>query len=299
MTRRAFTARSITRYIVLNEPRSGSSWLQEISQMHPGIKVQFELDLDAGDAALACKQCLRPWTPDSKRPALLPAKLHPPLACGMTTFASDNRIADLRALARRAGARLVVLLRRDHLAQAVSSYLHFNRDRFGPDVQRPVDWDAQELRRAVAEHRQAYARLLRMAAESGRPAHLVFYEDLVADAGAVWRGLQAFLGVPAVAVSGIAALERRSTSKPPAHYLRHLELLQKELAGTPLGDALRDGGPGGGGGTGAAGGLGAEFARVCRVYGRGGLLSWRLHTCEGGEAVGWADDGPTGARREA
>jgi hypothetical protein len=38
----------VTRYIVLNEPRSGSSWLQEISQMHPDIQAlmidsKFEL----------------------------------------------------------------------------------------------------------------------------------------------------------------------------------------------------------------------------------------------------------------
>jgi hypothetical protein len=28
-------------YIVINEARSGSSWLQEISQMHPGIKASL------------------------------------------------------------------------------------------------------------------------------------------------------------------------------------------------------------------------------------------------------------------
>ena len=41
-------------YIVINEPRSRSSWLQEISQMHPGVKVQ--LDLAAGDAALHLRE---------------------------------------------------------------------------------------------------------------------------------------------------------------------------------------------------------------------------------------------------
>ena len=42
----------VSRYIVVNEARSGSSWPQEISQMHPGIKVQFKLDLQYGPVHL-------------------------------------------------------------------------------------------------------------------------------------------------------------------------------------------------------------------------------------------------------
>ena len=54
--------------------------------MHPGIKVQFELDMEKGDDALSCRQCLRPTIPNTKYAQRLPTKLHPPLACGMTLF---------------------------------------------------------------------------------------------------------------------------------------------------------------------------------------------------------------------
>jgi hypothetical protein len=76
----------VTRYVVINEPRTGSSWLQEVSQMHPGVKVQFELDMEKGNDALLCRQCTRPTVPNSKYTKRLPPKLHPPLACGMTLF---------------------------------------------------------------------------------------------------------------------------------------------------------------------------------------------------------------------
>eukprot|EP00292_Cryptomonas_paramecium_P024464 CAMPEP_0113682118 /NCGR_PEP_ID=MMETSP0038_2-20120614/12443_1 /TAXON_ID=2898 /ORGANISM="Cryptomonas paramecium" /LENGTH=150 /DNA_ID=CAMNT_0000601067 /DNA_START=77 /DNA_END=525 /DNA_ORIENTATION=+ /assembly_acc=CAM_ASM_000170 len=103
-----------SKYIVLNEPRSGSSWLQEISMMHPGVMVQFELDYLAGDAALSCQQCLRK-APDSKHPSRLPRKLFPPLACGMTMFGGNNQFSDVSSLAARHNASLVIVLRRDHL----------------------------------------------------------------------------------------------------------------------------------------------------------------------------------------
>jgi hypothetical protein len=163
--------------------------------MHPGVKVQFELDLAAGDAALACHQCRRPQVPNSKNASRLPRKWHPPLACGMTLFGANNRLPEVAALAARHAARLVVVLRRNHLAHAVSAYLHFNQPRRSPPKALPgappppppppapdlwVPWGEQELRRAVGEHAQAYDRLAAYAAAAGRPAHFVFYEDLKA-----------------------------------------------------------------------------------------------------------------------
>eukprot|EP00292_Cryptomonas_paramecium_P020080 CAMPEP_0113675226 /NCGR_PEP_ID=MMETSP0038_2-20120614/7890_1 /TAXON_ID=2898 /ORGANISM="Cryptomonas paramecium" /LENGTH=179 /DNA_ID=CAMNT_0000591961 /DNA_START=753 /DNA_END=1289 /DNA_ORIENTATION=+ /assembly_acc=CAM_ASM_000170 len=178
--------------------------------MHPGAMVQFELDYLAGDAALSCRQCRRPLTPNSKNASRLPRKLFPPLACGMTMFASSNEIPDVSSLAARHNASLVIVLRRDHLAHAVSSYLHFARPAGGPA--RPeisVPWSAHELRFAVDERRQAYDRLAMFPNATGRPAHFIFYEDLKRRPRAVWARLQEFLGLPAVDLPEIQTLERR------------------------------------------------------------------------------------------
>ena len=208
---------SPSRYIVINEARSGSSWLQEISMMHPGIKVQFELDMEHGPSALACKQCHRPETPDSKSPERIPPKIHPPQACGMTIIGTNNKVDEVRALASRHNASLVILLRKNHVAHAISSYRRFARAPPSPGAPRPdptVPWSWSELDRHAGDKRAAYHRLLSFAA-AGRPTHLVFYEDLEARPAAVWRALQAFLGVPQHDPPGIATLEPRSTARPP------------------------------------------------------------------------------------
>jgi hypothetical protein len=135
-------------YIVINEPRSGSSWLQEMSMMHPGIKVQFELDMMLGDSALRCMQCRRPRNPDTKHPERLPNKTHPPLACGMTIFGEPNSFREVSALAAAHNASLLLLLRRNHVARAISAHLHFGRIRYtGASVhRRNISWSVQELR---------------------------------------------------------------------------------------------------------------------------------------------------------
>ena len=116
--------------------------------MHPGIKVQFELDMQYGDAALSCKQCRRPLNPDSKHPDRLPPRLHPPLACGMTIFGGPNGFDEVAALAGARNASLVILLRRNHVAHAISAHLHFGRRRGAGGVAAEhvkVLWDAREL----------------------------------------------------------------------------------------------------------------------------------------------------------
>jgi hypothetical protein len=297
---------------VVNEPRSGSSWLQEISQTHPGVRVQFELGLEHGDDALACRRCARPSVPDSKRADRFPPRSRPPLACGMTVFGSANSPADVAALAARSGAALVVLLRVNHVAHAVSLFRHFN------NLARPVAaaWDADaatepvlvpwgsgELVRAVEASRAAYAHLLRFPAAGRQPAHLVFYEDLKQRPAAVWAALQAFLGLPppptpppaeagAGGGGGLEMLEQRSSDRPSIRYLERLAELQAELAGEDWGDMLRD--PAFDDAVDAA----AAFAEACRLH-PAADLSWRgapscAAAAAGGGAAGGAASAPLG-----
>ena len=273
---------------MLNEARSGSSWLQEMSASHPGIKVQFELDLRLGDAALACKRCDRPDVPDSKRAsaggAPTPPKLHPPAACGMTAFGSANAFSAVADLAARRGAALVVLLRLNHVAHAVSSYRHFNWPR-------PAWLDAAQLARAVEEARQANARLEAFPARTGRPAHLIFYEDMKRRPAAVWAALQRFLGLPAAAASAaeddaLRLLERRASDRPAIHYLANLTGLQAELGAADWGDMLLDPDYD------AAVNATEAFERVCRLH-PAAEMSWRAHACVDGALrplEGWEDE---------
>ncbi len=115
--------------------------------MHPGIKVQFELDMMYGDSALRCMQCRRPRNPDTKHPERLPVKIHPPLACGMTIFGEPNGFQEVAALAAAHNASLVLLLRRNHVAHAISAHLHFRpRGHHLPDqLDRNISWGDQEL----------------------------------------------------------------------------------------------------------------------------------------------------------
>mmetsp|Transcript_4294 Transcript_4294/g.12513 ORF Transcript_4294/g.12513 Transcript_4294/m.12513 type:complete len:307 (-) Transcript_4294:192-1112(-) len=250
--------------------------------MHPGAMVQFELDYLAGDAALSCRQCRRPLPPNSKNASRLPRKLFPPLACGMTMFGGNNQFSDVSSLATRHNASLVIVLRRDHLAHAVSSFLHFSRPPMKPGENRSdvsVPWNAHELRFAVDELSQSYDRLTMFPNATGRPAHFIFYEDLKRRPRAVWARLQEFLGLPAVDLPEIQTLERRSTSKPSELYLERLSELRRDLNGTALGDALAHPGT-------AADkiDLGREFAGLCARF-PGARMSWRLGRCEGGRAV--------------
>ena len=237
--------------------------------MHPGVRVQFELDLARGDDALQCRQCSRPHVPDSKRAQSAPPRLHPPLACGLTMFGSANRVDDVATLASKHGAVLLVLLRINHVAHAISLYRHIRRSINQPPElafllkQRasdttdsaadqaaaaaaadtaPVPWGAGELWRAVEESRGAYARLLGFPAAAGRPAHLLFYEDLKRDPAAVWAALQRFLGLPPTPsgpdAGRLAALERRSSDRPAILYLERLGELQAELGGEEWADML-------------------------------------------------------------
>jgi hypothetical protein len=285
---------------VVNEPRSGSSWLQEISQTHPGVLVQFELGLEHGDDALACRRCARPNVPDSKRPHRFPSRSHPPLACGMTIFGSANRPADVAELAARNDAALVVLLRLNHVAHAVSLFRHFHRmvrplaaDPGADTAVEPVlvPWGSRELLRAVEASREAYAHLLHFPVAARQPAHLIFYEDLKQHPAAVWASLQAFLGLtppptpPPADWDGLEMLEQRSSDRPSIQYLEHLAELQAELGGEEWGDMLRD--PAFDDAVDAA----AAFAEACRLH-PAANLSWRgAASCAAAATAGGGDGG--------
>ena len=246
--------------------------------MHPGIKVQFELDMEFAPSALTCKQCHRPSNPNSKFPERLPPKLHPPQACGMTLFGSSNRVEDVRALADQHNASLVVLLRRNHVAHAISSYRHFLRlPRGASRRDATVPWSFAELDEAARKAKSAYDRLLAFA-DAGRPTHLVFYEDLKARPAEVWDRLQAFLGLPRRELPSIGELEARSTSRPSIEYLERLPELRALAAGSEWEGALADAGHD------ARLDLEAEFRAVCARRPAAGL-SWRRHACVAGQAV--------------
>ena len=246
--------------------------------MHPGVKVQFELDMEFGPSALMCKQCRRPSNPNSKFPERLPPKTHPPQACGMTIFGSNNKVEEVRTLADQHNASLVILLRRNHVAHAISSYRHFLRlPRGALRLEITVPWSFAELDQAARNSKTGYDKLLTFA-DAGRPTHLIFYEDLKARPAEVWDRLQAFLGLPRLELPNIGELEARSTSRPSVEYLERLPELRALAVGSEWEGALAD-----------AGyddrlDLDAEFRAICA--GRpAAALSWRRHACVRGQAV--------------
>ena len=81
--------------------------------------------------------------PDTKHPQRLPYKTHPPLACGMTI--GPNSFWEVSALAADHNASLVLLLRRNHVAHAISAHLQFRPRSSNLLADRNISWDAREL----------------------------------------------------------------------------------------------------------------------------------------------------------
>ena len=246
--------------------------------MHPDIKVQFELDMEHGPSALVCKQCRRPKNPNTKFPERLPAKTHPPRACGMTIFGGNNKVEAVATLAALHNASLVIILRKNHVAHAISAYRHFTRVPRGQSRRDlSVPWTWNQLAKYAAEKRAAYDKLLSYAG-AGRPTHLIFYEDLKARPAEVWDRLQAFLGLPRRELPNIGELEAKSTSKPSVEYLSRLGELREQAAGSEWAGMLADGGYD------ERLDLDGEFAAVCARFPQA-ALSWRRQTCAGGKVV--------------
>ena len=200
--------------------------------MHPGIKVQFELDLEYAESALHCKQCRRPRSPDSKFPERLPAKTHPPQACGMTIFGGSNKPEEVKKAAAIQNSSVVILLRKNHVAHAISSYRHFTK--VPPWMSRAditVPWDWNVFLEEVTQRKNAYEKLLTYIGAAPR-THLIFYEDLKARPAEVWDALQDFLSIPRHPVPNIAELEAKSTSRPSVQYLTQLSELRKQSVGS-------------------------------------------------------------------
>jgi hypothetical protein len=246
--------------------------------MHSGIKVQFELDMEHGPAALMCKQCHRSENPNTKFPDRLPPKSHPPKACGMTIFGGNNSPHEAQALAAQHNASLVILLRKNHVAHAISAYRHFTRvPRGASRKDLAVPWTFDELSKNAEDKRSGYNKLVSFAGAQ-RPTHLIFYEDLKARPSEVWDRLQAFLGLPRQELPDIGALEAKSTSKPSIEYLSRLGEIQAQAAGTEWAGMLSDDG------FDERLDLDGEFAAICARFPRA-ALSWRRHACVDGKAL--------------
>ena len=208
----------------------------------------------------------------------------------MTFFGSSNTFSDVAGLAGRHDAVLVILLRVNHVAHAISSYRHFNKPMIHK-LQRDgrvslqaskisieqVPWGAAELARAVEEARQSYARLLQFPSRTSRPSHLIFYEDLKRHPGAVWLALQRFLGAEPMVMDGLVMLEARSSNRSAIGYLKDLPALQAELGGEEWADMLFNAEYD------DAVNVSMAFEEACRLYHEANI-SWRLHTCTGGVA---------------
>ena len=196
----------------------------------------------------------------------------------MTIFGSSNKVEEVRTLADQQNASLVILLRKNHVAHAISSYRHFLRlPRRASRRDITVPWGFAELDEAARKMRRGYDQLLAFA-DAGRPTYLIFYEDLKARPAEVWDRLQAFLGLPRRKLPNIGELEARSTSRPSIKYLRRLPELRVLAAGSEWEGALADAGHD------DRLDLEAEFRAVCARR-PAAALSWRRHACVAGRAV--------------
>jgi hypothetical protein len=215
----------IRSYFVVNEPRTGSSWLQEVSYYHSAIKVQFELDFINSFDALRCQQCTRPKVPNSKYTSKIPSKSHPPKACGMTVFGKANNIGNVCEAAKKHDAYLVLLLRMNHVAHAISMYFAFESRK---KVQKSVPWDFHTLSREVSAMRLGFENLQRFISGVNVPTYIVFYENMKREPEQVWDGLQSFLKLPESSNHrNLAQLHPKARSGNSLSYLRNLTMLRE------------------------------------------------------------------------
>ena len=123
-------------------------------------------------------------------------------------------------------------------------------------------------------------RLLQVSGRVGRPAHLIFCEDLKRHPAEVWAALQRFLGLPAVVTGGIDTLERKASNRPSIDYLLDLPVqgMQAELGGEDWRDMLLQVDPSYHHDDDEAVNVTEAFAEACRLYPEG-LHSWRGHGC--------------------
>jgi len=284
---RRYAERTARRYIVVNEARSGSSWLQEISITHPGVKVQFELDMNMAPDALTCSQCHRPSSvgnspviANSKNMHLLPPKLHPPLACGMTIIGHNNRFDEVRTVAEKYNAVLIILLRRNHLAIGLSSYRHFvegHRERAaGSEFYSDEQW-----RKSMRDSSNDYEKLWKFPKETKRDAFMVFYEEMLKDPAHVWQNLQGFLGLPQYNIPSMTEIHKTTSSGNPFDYMNQAQL--QRMRGDALFSQWKEELTDGHYFKNSTSEWEAEFAYICRHYKDSkSVLRWRRSKCING-----------------
>lgn len=93
----------------------------------------------------------------------------------MTVFGKANDIGNVCEAARLNDAYLVLLLRMNHVAHAISVYFAFETKK---KVQKSVPWDFHTLSREVAAMRLGFENLQRFISGVNVPTYVIFYEDM-------------------------------------------------------------------------------------------------------------------------
>ena len=297
---RKWTSKNVHSYIVINEARSGSSWFQEMSVLHPGVKVQFELDITLAPYALDCQQCFRQGqdglgTPEigrnSKHEESLPPKMHPPLACGMTIIGHNNNFARVKSYANEHDASMIIILRRNHLATGLSSYKHFVEGHKSNAMQNREFWTDVRWRASLEASTKDYEKLWHFPLRARRPAFIIFYEEMFKHPEILWKNVQKFLKLPHYDIEGISKIHKQVSSGDPMDYMNQRQLARmrqapnfqqwrSELTNGHFFQKLED--------------WKGEFTRICREYKKNDHamvpIYWRDFKCTNGvvERNDWA-----------
>ena len=124
-------------------------------------------------------------------------------------------IPEIRKLADRHSAALIILLRRNHLALALSSYRHFaltreERANYKPHTEVMNDDEWLKQLRATA---QSYNNLLQYALEVGQDTLILFYEELHAAPTETWESIQNFLRLPKYEIPQLRDIHQKASTK--------------------------------------------------------------------------------------
>ncbi len=189
------------------------------------------MDLRYATEALHCKHCPRKNVPDSKSKISIP-KSDTPLACGMSVFAPPiNPTEDISCMSNLNDAKLVLLVRRNHVSTVISNERHFKKHPKGYQYLDKID--PKKFYTDVVNAQKGYWNIMNASNMQNRPAMVIFYEQLVRDP-AVLEHLQRFLGL---AVHTLQSIEKKSSERPSIEWLgRYYEGVRKFFghAASPL-----------------------------------------------------------------
>jgi len=261
-------------FIVLATQRSGSSWVQEMLNSHPQLKVYNELFLpDATGVSI--------WEPRDMEFANTYLQRH---LQGRTGLARDywtvrylrrvfgqprmhatgfkymyDQVSNSRAVlpyAAFAGVSVVHLIRRNLLDVVISSKLalangmyHFAADGRPPipwhrstPTQRSIELDPEEVLSELtllSGERQRFRTWLRV---TRTRICEVEYEDLVADR-ATFGHILAFLGLPANQAQQLSSGLKKIRTVPQTETVANFAEIERQLAGTRFGHFLESEAP--------------------------------------------------------